>query len=898
MTEPVDSTKFESAVQRFDQAVRRLAESTNSRVDANKSTKKTADAADAATKSLTGFIAVSIKSAQEIEAFNQGIKNSADEIENLAKGTVELTYDQQKLKDELESQRKGYKRLGKEIALGTGSLSGLTSQFESIFSGSTTAWGKAVGGFATGASFMLTNMDAFAKDAGAIGGFADLNAFSVGSVRQAKIMSGLGESFNKVISDSQNGFRVMGKTSQDAVENLSQLSFAFRNGTSFMGVKLRSALGPEYTKMVNDTSNSLASMGATSEDIAMTLAATTNQVRLSGKTGDDATKAVAKGFHDTAKSARELSSTFGVSASKLLEAANKFNLGYGGKRQALVGGAGGDSVSQAIAASDMGIDDDKAQTIASLIAEGKGRQATGVEGLTPSQIKYVQSLVRSTESIKGRGEEITADGILKGQAVDAEDFKTYGKRMGQFSGDKDAGARLGTLGTNLLLTPAEKAANDKKITDQKESAFAATSEGKNIKSMTQLTSALDSLRNTILTLPLLLAGAFGLASPAIAGAIAGIFKSGAISKAIGALGNAGGWMGGAASKAGGWMGSANAAGGILDTAGKAAAGVKLPKIPPIIDKAAAASGKGMTGFVNFLKKLGSPQAMRGIASLALLGAAVGVAAFGFKQFNDVKWESVVAGSIAIGVLAAAAFGLSLIAVPVAIGAAVIAGLGVAVGIFGAGAMIGAAAANMLGNALAKIAVIDGSNLIAIGAGLAAIGAGMVVFSAGAIVGTASSVITGLMSLFGAKSPLDRIMEFVPYADKISLIGTGIKDFGNGVALVTASLTDFDTDKFSTLKDKLLDFAKAGASNEMRLTAEYLSQIGSSLSTISSITPTLPSTLPTMDSGSGSNDLSPAGNGLTAEGVGQMISYLSQMLSELESIKSNTRSNGFTPVRLS
>ena len=72
---------------------------------------------------------------------------------------------------------------------------------------------------------------------------------------------------------------------------------------------------------------------------------------------------------------------------------------------------------------------------------------------------------------------------------------------------------------------------------------------------------------------------------------------------------------------------------------------------------------------------GSMSMIKGAAAIALLGVALVPAAFAFQMFGDVSWKDVMFGGVALGVLAAAAFGLSFIAVPVAIGAGVLALLG-------------------------------------------------------------------------------------------------------------------------------------------------------------------------------------------------------------------------------
>ena len=306
-------------------------------------------------------------------------------------------------------------------------------------------------------------------------------------------------------------------------------------------------------------------------------------------------------------------------------------------------------------------------------------------------------------------------------------------------------------------------------------------------------------------------------------------------------------------------------------------------------------------------------AIMAIAAIPLLafGAALGVFALGIKQFNDVDWDSAFKGVLAIGALGLAVTGLAVLLPGILLGSIAMTVLAVSVTALGIALIPAAFAAKMFADSLETVSNIDGDNLIKIGAGLGAIGAGMVVFAAGMVVGTASSVLTGIMSLFGAKSPLDKIMEFVPYADAISAIGTGIKNFGEGVLAVQQGTADMDPDILGTLKDKLLEFAQAGSSDEMKLTAQYLAQIGSSLTGINSLaTMSFPDVASmaapadmTANLGMPANTSGPIGNmlnnsAITPDIVAQLMSYLSSIENDLAAIRGNTKSNGNeAPVRL-
>jgi len=95
------------------------------------------------------------------------------------------------------------------------------------------------------------------------------------------------------------------------------------------------------------------------------------------------------------------------------------------------------------------------------------------------------------------------------------------------------------------------------------------------------------------------------------------------------------------------------------------------------------SGGGKSG--GFLKsiadgvaKFGDNKVIKGAASLVLLGAAIGVAAIGLKQFNEVNFTSIIKGTIALGGLAMLAQTLGKGSTAMIKGAAAVAILGAAI----------------------------------------------------------------------------------------------------------------------------------------------------------------------------------------------------------------------------
>ena len=276
--------------------------------------------------------------------------------------------------------------------------------------------------------------------------------------------------------------------------------------------------------------------------------------------------------------------------------------------------------------------------------------------------------------------------------------------------------------------------------------------------------------------------------------------------------------------------------------------------------------------------------VKGAAAIAILGAAMWVAGKGFKEFNDLNWESMAKGVVALGAFGVVAAAMGTFLVPILLGSAAIAGLGLALGVFGAGAYLAAQAADVFAGALEKIGKVDGVNLIAVGAGLAAIGAGAVVFAAGMVAATASSLITGLLSLFGAKSPIERILELVPVADKISMIGEGMFKFGSSIGLINDNLKALDLDALAKFKDALVEISNIDMPSLNGLSIPQISTDGITV-------------VPQQG-----NTLTNALNGNTAvtpEVIAQVMSYLSSIENDLAAIRGNTKQSGYeSPVRLS
>ena len=224
------------------------------------------------------------------------------------------------------------------------------------------------------------------------------------------------------------------------------------------------------------------------------------------------------------------------------------------------------------------------------------------------------------------------------------------------------------------------------------------------------------------------------------------------------------------------------------------------------------SGGFLKSIANGVKKFGDSKVLKGALTLGILGGTVGLLAIGLKAFNGLDFKTmfkgfvalgalimfarligkatfgILKGALAIGVLGAAlipfafalklmkdaglgtiltiAVGLTALGVAAAIlggmlpvmllGSVAIAALGAALIPFAFAAEMAAGAFNMFIGDLIKISLVDGANLILVGAGLAAIGAGLVAMTGGNLLG---SLMEGIGSLFGAKSPMEKVTDF-------------------------------------------------------------------------------------------------------------------------------------------
>jgi hypothetical protein len=910
-----DQDKFDISLNRFYDKLASLTGSLGRGQTGGKTSQvpraKAADPAEKANrveldKSTKSIKAQRVQTDAEIKASKEAVKAQED-----------LTDEQEKAQEIQRQTNKAFKNFGSTLIEEKANLSGAFSRLGDNLSSTGTTFGKFIGGMAAGVGYALGGLQEFAKQAGDMGAFADLSKFSVGSVTQMKLMSGLGGAFIKVIENSNGTFRAFGATSQEAAENLSNLSRGLKYGSGYLNSTLRNALGKDLVKSVDRAARAARSMGITDEEQAKLTGDLAITAAMGAKDEQDAKRRLTEQYVKTMDSTKTLNSAFGISAKAALAAAEAFRKTDAGTFAAKQGTTAETAALAKLFQDSMGIDADKAARAALGVMRGEEGQARAVIGAGPQQ----QTMDLLMESIRRNGGNA---GDMEGIAAQ---MKNMGPQMEQIINDASAQAvNNPTYSASGAALARFKSGMD---SAKPEEPAPRTSETDNIMAMNSLTAALESLRNVIIGLTAgiaTLVGSFG--ALAVFGAGGGLMSGG--------LGKVGDMLGGALGKAGSWAKNTKVGGWI---AGKMASGPASSAGSGVMDKLSGAAGKGMEGLGEMLGKLGESKTVKGAATLALLGSALALTAVGLKTFNEVKWESLGKGVVALGglivmarlvgsattgilkgaaaiailgasvaitaiglktfneveweslgkgVVALVAFGAAAAAAgalagPILIGSAAIAVLGAALGIFGAGAYVAGQAADVFAGAIKKVGDVDGLNLIAVGAGLAAVGAGAVVFAAGMVAATATSLVTGLMSLFGAKSPMERILELVPVADKISMIGEGMFKFGSSIGLINENLKALDLDALDKFKNALIEISNIDMPSLNGLSIPQISTDGIA---------------GTPQQGNGLSNILNGNSAVTPEVISQLMSYLSSIENDLAAIRGNTRQSGYeSPVKL-
>lgn len=179
------------------------------------------------------------------------------------------------------------------------------------------------------------------------------------------------------------------------------------------------------------------------------------------------------------------------------------------------------------------------------------------------------------------------------------------------------------------------------------------------------------------------------------------------------------------------------------------------------------SMSGLAGVAMLLGKA-APQMLIGSVAMAVLGVALIPLAYALNMFNDVNWDSIAKGGVALigfGIIAA---GMGATLPLILAGSLAIGALGASMMVFGAGLTVVAlgldkmtAVTDGMVSTISKLKDINPAQLVGIATGLTSIGLALSVLSL-------SSMQGGLMSLF-VGDPITKIAQLASAAPAISLL---------------------------------------------------------------------------------------------------------------------------------
>jgi hypothetical protein len=602
-------------------------------------------------------------------------------------------------------------------------------------------------------SFTLTTMQEFAKNAQGVAGAIDLRAMRAGFYTSRMLYSGLGENFSKVINESENSFKFFGRTTEEAVDRLADLSRGLKSGSGQLSRSLRKELGADTVKAFDRAANAAAALGMTDEERANLQASIMTQVRMTAKNEVDAQRMLVDQYSRTVVSARELSNTFGISSKALLKAIENFNRstsgrtlarrGLGAEAQGMIASVEslfGDSLSQ-----------DQKERISGALAQGRTGDAVAVEGLNAAQRQSVMALGSAREQANQMQGGATAENLAKAIQEQGNLQRIAGAYEGVREGIDNTGISRTREDINRFLSNLDPRVRQQAEQDAEKNRQAnMTTEARNIESLNKLETAINSLKgavSSLITAIYAVGGPLALIATALTGAalmkMLGGGLGGVAKTALEKIGIGGGAMPDAGARRrtrigggrGGRGGAGGAGGGVMDKIGSgigsvgeglgkgiaglaAGIGEGLAKLLPAI-------GQGIAGFIS---AFGNPAVLKGALILAGVVAIVG-------------------GGIA---LALAAMGLGL---------------------------------KSFAWGLKDVNEIDGAKLSEVATGLKDLTTGVLAFSLAAGANIMGSLVNGIASLFGADitTKIKRAVEdLAPIAPMLGVIGPAMRNFGEGL----------------------------------------------------------------------------------------------------------------------
>ncbi|MDC3266487.1 hypothetical protein OAU13_01025 [bacterium] len=205
---------------------------------------------------------------------------------------------------------------------------------------------------------------------------------------------------------------------------------------------------------------------------------------------------------------------------------------------------------------------------------------------------------------------------------------------------------------------------------------------------------------------------------------------------------------------------------------------------------------GITGLVVVMKLLEkvTGSIIKGAAALAIMSGALFIAGKAFQQFANVDWQMLAVAAVGIGGLAAALMLLGPLIVPITLGAAALGVMSLALAGFGAAVQVLAVGLPALTEFLQKISMIDGVGLISAAAGITAIGVALAALGAGQVVQAIGNFVSSILS-FGEDDIFTKLTRLGEVAGNLKELPSIMQQLGQ--------LADFEvSDKFEDGVDKL------------------------------------------------------------------------------------------------
>ena len=219
-----------------------------------------------------------------------------------------------------------------------------------------------------------------------------------------------------------------------------------------------------------------------------------------------------------------------------------------------------------------------------------------------------------------------------------------------------------------------------------------------------------------------------------------------------------------------------------------------------LDFETLAKGVGTLGAlaaIGIIAGKASGSMLMGALGLAAMSGVLFVASKAFEGFQDLDWETIGKGFIALAGIGAIGAIAGTAAPLILTGAVALGAMGGALFLIGEGMQAVGQGIKDLIDGLERMGNISGDNLLGVAAGIVAISGAMIAFAATNVVSGLANLVTGLLSI-GQDTPIEQLI-------KIGEAGAGIEAAARGLQGLSESMSSFgnvDTDKFEKAMDAL------------------------------------------------------------------------------------------------